>query len=262
VSNEALRTGVPDRPLLTRNEAIDLIAFRDTAAPDPAGSWDEAPEWWDDYSGAPSMAAALRTIARGEHVRPPLSLPPGVPDWLAEIWSRPPAAYVELEALARLLVSKVGRSAQELAAELENAVAAFQCRVETYLSDRRDAEKRLGEAEVHGAARAQDAPRLAPFTDPEFRNVTSWYRTRDVLCLLKPAGDEKPAKKRRGTKPKVGPRVTSAMLADLRAGQTTAEQLDTDSLASLQLKYKASTGSCNKAREAAIAAFRVSEFKL
>ncbi|MGD0432096.1 MAG: hypothetical protein ABSA58_13485 [Acetobacteraceae bacterium] len=74
MSNEALRTGVPDRPLLTRNEAIDLIAFRDTAAPDPAESWDEAPEWWDDYSGAPSMAAALRTIARGEHVRPPLSL--------------------------------------------------------------------------------------------------------------------------------------------------------------------------------------------
>jgi len=63
--------------------------------------------------------------------------------------------------------------------------------------------------------------------------------------------------RKRGPKAEVGPRVKAAMLADLRGGKLTIDQLDGMVEEAMAARYKASRDVCRKARELAL-----SEFKL
>jgi hypothetical protein len=173
---------MPSRALLTETEAINWIAFGSAVDADLTGPASITERWQLDSPDADNngMLLALRSIANNTPFRPP-------PPWPGPSDFGPPQippSYVELDARARRMVSTRGRSAQELADELQSDLTKFAARRAAYHA----AESMLADASVEGRASPVKPPDLAPYSGR--RATVVWYRKAHILALRPmPAGD-------------------------------------------------------------------------
>lgn len=153
--------------LVSHEEAVNWIAFRQVSAADLTGKAEFGAKWVAAYAEGDtrrpepsedgsdcSVLRALRALAECVPVWTPSTL--GDPGWQAYIRAHPkadfvPPAFLEIEHAARHLVGKFGRSAAELAAEMQTNLDAYakrKVRVDA-------AERGLDAAQIDGLLRAE-----------------------------------------------------------------------------------------------------------
>ena len=253
---------LPDRLLLTKSETVNWIAFNRASDGDMTGVNYVREHWQLDSSPEPiescGMLLALRAIAEGRPfwvAKPP---PPGTPDFIAAGMAQVPPSYAELDARARRMVEKSGRTARELADDLEADLIELAERIARH----RAARMKLGDAQHLGQIKPVGRPAYPPYD--EAPGATIWYGKADVLGIWPrsggqmllgrcdeaicddlhevgaggPAGRRAPEGKRPGPKPVKRASVKGTMLAEIASGSFTIEYIRGMKEAELEVHYK------------------------